>query len=359
MEQYTVQIYLVIFAMLVMSLMIGRNDLIEKQKKREFLAIFIIVMIAAAAEWIGVCLDGAGGKTRILHITAKILDHSLAPAVALCFVEIISETKHKKIFAFLIGGHALIEILSAYFGWIYYIDAQSNYQHGKFYWVYIAFYLGCSLYFVVQAWKFGGRYQNSNRIVLGTILFFLISGVMFGMISSKVRTDYICLAMATMLTYIYYSSIIAKTDVITGLMNRQSYEGRIQRINEPMFILFFDIDDFKDINDEYGHAYGDECLRIVGHAIQTIYSEKGYCYRIGGDEFCVMADHKIESIEEINRSFWKYMESKRRKDGRIPYVSVGYSRFDPAKNDCESCVKEADAQMYEWKQKSKAGRKNH
>ena len=73
---------------------------------------------------------------------------------------------------------------------------------GRFYWAYIAFYLGCSLYFVVQAGKFGERYQNSNRIVLGTILFFLISGVMFGMISSKVRTDYICLAMATMLTYI-------------------------------------------------------------------------------------------------------------------------------------------------------------
>ena len=68
--------------------------------------------------------------------------------------------------------------------------------------------------------------------------------------------------------YIYYSSIIVKTDVITGLMNRQSYEGR------------------------------------------------------------------------------------------IPYVSVGSSRFDPDKNDCESCVKEADLQMYEWKQRSKEERKN-
>ena len=68
--------------------------------------------------------------------------------------------------------------------------------------------------------------------------------------------------------YIYYSSIIVKTDVITGIMNRQSYEGR------------------------------------------------------------------------------------------IPYLSVGYSRFDPDKNDCESCVKEADLQMYEWKQRSKEERKN-
>ena len=68
--------------------------------------------------------------------------------------------------------------------------------------------------------------------------------------------------------YIYYSSIIVKTDVITGLMNRQSYEGR------------------------------------------------------------------------------------------IPYVSVDYSRFDPDKNDCESCVKEEDLQMYEWKQRSKEERKN-
>lgn len=45
-------------------------------------------------------------------------------------------------------------------------------------------------------------------------------------------------------------------------------------------------------------------------------------------------------------------------EGRIPYVSVGYSRFDSDKNDCESCVKEEDLQMYEWKQRSKEERKN-
>lgn len=358
MEQYTVQIYLVIFAMLVMILLVVRNDLIDKQKKNDFLAIFSIVIICSATEWMGVCLNGAGGSTRFLHIIVKLLDHCLAPAVALLFVEIISTKRHEKVFLLILGVHAIIQILSVHFGWIFYIDEQSNYYHRDFYWIYIAFYLGCSLYFIIEAWKFGGRYQNSNRIVLGMTLLFLLSGIGFGMVSSKVRTDYICLAMDTMLTYIYYSGIIEKTDVMTGLMNRRSYEGRLQRISDPMYILFFDVDDFKDVNDLYGHAYGDTCLRIVGNAIQTIYAGKGYCYRIGGDEFCVMLDHKIESIEKLNRSFWELMEEKRKKDARIPYVSVGYSRFDPEKNDCESCVKEADMQMYDWKQKSKQRRKN-
>lgn len=356
MEQYTVQIYLVIFAMLIMCLLVESNDLIEKQKKKEFMAIFIVIIFASMSEWCGIYLDGAGARTRVLHIIAKAMDHSLAPVVSFFFLRIISEKSHWRL-GIILGIHAALEILSGYFGWIYYVDAQSNYYHGEFYWVYVAFYLICSSYFVIEAWKFGGKYQYSNRIVLGLALLFLISGVAFGMISSNVRTDFICLAMDTMLIYIYYSGIIEKTDVMTGLMNRKSYEGRLQRINEPMYILFFDVDDFKNINDNYGHAYGDECLRIVGNAIRTIYAGKGYCYRIGGDEFCVMADKKIDSIEELNHSFWDYMKKERMKDKRVPYVSVGFSKFDPAKNDYESCVKEADVQMYEWKQKSKASRK--
>lgn len=356
MEQYTVQIYLVIFAMLIMCLLVGSNDLIEKQKKKDFMAIFIVIIVAAMAEWCGRYLDGAGAQTRFLHITVKAVDHSLAPVVTFLFAKIISEKGHR-VLGIVIVLHAVVEILSGFFGWIYYIDAQSNYYHGRFYWVYVLLYVGCSLYFVVQAWKFGEKYQSGNRIVLGLAMAFLISGIAFGMISSNVNTDYICLAMDTILIYIYYSGIVEKTDVMTGLMNRRSYEGRLQRINEPMYILFFDVDDFKDINDHYGHAYGDQCLRTVGYAIRTIYSGKGYCYRIGGDEFCVMADRKIDSIEELNRSFWNYMEEKRKKDSRIPYVSVGFSKYDPAVNDCENCVKEADIQMYEWKQKSKAGRK--
>ena len=81
MEQYTVQIYLVIFAMLIMCLLVGSNDLIEKQKKKDFMAIFIVIIVAAMAEWCGRYLDGAGAQTRFLHITVKAVDHSLAPVV--------------------------------------------------------------------------------------------------------------------------------------------------------------------------------------------------------------------------------------------------------------------------------------
>ncbi len=50
--------------------------------------------------------------------------------------------------------------------------------------------------------------------------------------------------------------------------------------NEGAAVLFFDVDDFKFVNDHYGHLYGDECLKRVAKTILNIYGEHGYCYRI-------------------------------------------------------------------------------
>ena len=50
----------------------------------------------------------------------------------------------------------------------------------------------------------------------------------------------------------------------------------------------FDVDDFKQINDRYGHIQGDLCLAGIAECIKKSYANFGYCYRIGGDEFCVL-----------------------------------------------------------------------
>lgn len=350
---YTATIYLAIFALITMILIVRNNDLLSERKKQQFNSIFIITIIATISEWFALFLNGTDPKMRVFHIIARTLDHSLAPMIAMIFCAIItSETRGRKMFLLMIV-HMLLQAASGYFGFIYYIDSSNIYHHGSCYWIYVAFYLSCSLYFVYEALKFGMHYQNSNASTLWFILFYMISGVVIGMIRSDVHIAYICLSVDTILLYIYYTEVVEKTDEVSGLLNRKSYESRLENQREDAVILFFDVDDFKRINDSYGHLYGDKALKTIGQVIKEVYGEKGSCYRIGGDEFCVILKKKLDQVDLINTEFMTALAWKRKEDIRLPFVSVGYAKFDHKKTDIESCIKKADIMMYERKYKNK------
>lgn len=350
---YTATIYLAIFALLTMILIVKNNALLSKVKKKQFIAIFIITIIAASSEWLALFLNGANPKTRWLHIVARTMDHSLAPLVAMIFCVIIASGEKARLLILPMILHAILEALSGYFGFIYYIDANNIYHHGSLYGIYVIFYLVCSLYFILQALKFGMKYQNNNGIILWLILVYMASGVVIGMMKSDVHIAYICLSVDTILVYIYYTEVIEKTDGLTGLLNRQSYEEAFRNQHEEAAVLFFDVDDFKFINDTYGHLYGDQCLKSIGKTILDVYKNKGNCYRIGGDEFCVILKKDLEQIDLLNTEFLTAMAWRRKSDTRIPFVSVGYAMFDPKETDMESCIKQADEMMYQTKRKKK------
>lgn len=351
--QYAVTIYMTLFALIILFMIVWSNDLLEKRKKVQFFGVFGIIIIAAIAEWLGVYLEDAPSELRIVHILAKTIDHSLAPLIGLMFVQVISSKIKRRCLWIPLVIHAVLELVSGWTGFIYYVDQNNHYSHGKYYWIYVVVYLFYSVYFLAQAWKFGNKYQNNNKAILGMVLLFFVSGVTIGMVYSQIRVAYICVAIDTIIIYEYYTGIIEKMDSMTGLLNRRSYESRIVNVEKEVQVLFFDVDNFKYINDNYGHQFGDECLRVIGRAIRTVYSANGHCYRIGGDEFCVLLEKKRGSVDNLYKQFFCYLDKVREEDKRIPYVSVGDARFDPKTTDIESAIKEADMKMYEWKQKKK------
>lgn len=311
---YTAIIYLEIFAMIIMALIVRKNDLLSAEKKKQFISIFIMIIIASSSEWLALFLNGTDPSTRWLHIIARMLDHSLAPLIAVIFCAIITSEDKSKILIVSMIIHAILEAVSGYCGFIYYVDAGNIYHHGTFYWIYVVFYLLCSLYFILEALQFGLRYQNNNGIILWLVLLHMISGVVIGMVRSDVHIAYLCLAIDTILVYIYYTEIIERTDGLTGLLNRHSYKEMFQNQNEKAAVLFFDVDDFKSVNDQYGHLYVDECLKFVGKAILDVYGDKGSCYRIGGDEFCVILKKGLDQIELLNEQLTNVLSSKRKSE---------------------------------------------
>lgn len=89
---------------------------------------------------------------------------------------------------------------------------------------------------------------------------------------------------------------LVRLDPLTGLCNRRALDDRLhyevarhRRNGRRFALLMLDLDDFKAINERFGHSGGDELLRDVGHALAAAVREQDTVARLGGDEFCVLA----------------------------------------------------------------------
>ena len=106
-------------------------------------------------------------------------------------------------------------------------------------------------------------------------------------------------------------AVMAETDFLTGLLNRRAFEGRLEQAvtqwsssDEVLAFILFDIDDFKGINDTYGHASGDEALKIVANLCRQTWRHSDVVARVGGEEFAVLchtrtADQAVQAAERM------------------------------------------------------------
>jgi len=91
-------------------------------------------------------------------------------------------------------------------------------------------------------------------------------------------------------------SHLARRDSLTELPNRLAFQERLQRAvrsGADCSIAMIDLDDFKQINDQWGHATGDHVLRVIGHRIQAILRETDFIARLGGDEFALILEGPV------------------------------------------------------------------
>lgn len=105
--------------------------------------------------------------------------------------------------------------------------------------------------------------------------------------------------------YIQVYRQLATEDTMTRLANRNAYELKIRDLiaSPPaeLTLILFDVDRMKQINDTYGHHAGDLALALTAKCILEVFGNMGDCYRIGGDEFCVMLTQNIQVDQELER----------------------------------------------------------
>jgi diguanylate cyclase (GGDEF)-like protein len=143
----------------------------------------------------------------------------------------------------------------------------------------------------------------------------------------------------------------AETDSLTGLLNRGAYEARLvaaiarcQRQREPLCLILLDLDHFKEVNDTYGHQYGDAYLKRMAEAMRTAVREAvDFPCRMGGDEFAIILFAEIPIAERVARKVLEAMDGK---------LSIGIARLEPG-DDITTLTARADAALYEAKHRGR------
>ena len=154
---------------------------------------------------------------------------------------------------------------------------------------------------------------------------------------------------------------MATRDVLTGLPNRALFADRLdvalaraRRRQEPFAVMLLDLDNFKEINDDFGHKVGDELLRVLGLRLAGILRESDTVARMGGDEFLFLFPEITgpQSTEVVARKILELVSNPYSIRNRRLNItgSIGISIYPNDGQDPDTLLKNADMAMYRAKE---------
>ena len=154
-----------------------------------------------------------------------------------------------------------------------------------------------------------------------------------------------------------YQEKLANTDSLTGSFNRRylnefsiEYLRIIKRENKNLSLLMVDIDDFKNINDTFGHETGDKVIKQLVSIIKDVVRENDLIVRFGGDEFLILLPNtNLINARLVGQKIADYID-KYNKDKEFNFtISMGISMFNKQDNSIEDMISRADNALYEAK----------
>ncbi len=330
------------------------DDILGRFNKTLFLLAYIMLLIIYNFEWLAVYLERVNSDLHFITTFSMGVVLFLGPSITALLALGMNDKKSKKLNYLVIFILALSFILgfSGFFSdAIFYYDEQNVYHRGEYYFIHLILVILSALTLFINTLRFGIRYQNKNISLLLLDFVIFTGALLVQFLFEGIWILWISYLIAIGFAYIYYATSVSQIDILTRILNRKCFDSQLYSIKSKAIILFFDVNKFKAINDTYGHAAGDYCLVEIAKAIKEVYGKSGYCYRIGGDEFSVILNKNLDSIDELNAKFHKII-SEKNYTLDLPTVSIGHSYFYPNETSIQTVIEEADAMMYKLKEES-------
>jgi len=167
-------------------------------------------------------------------------------------------------------------------------------------------------------------------------------------------------------TYERQLTKLAYLDPLTGLANRAYFKDQLRRAlanaatgGTSVAVFFFDLDDFKTLNDSMGHEAGDHVLKVVAERLQSCMRRGDIAARMGGDEFTLFIEgiHSTPQVLLLARRILASLHDPVGIDGRDVFIgtSLGIAVSEPAQNSVDELLRKADIAMYQAKSTGKGG----
>lgn len=349
---YSALIVVAIFAQLIMLSILETDNLVPQRSKIYFKISFIAYIFVSLFEWIYVFFDLKIENYLFIKNLSGVLMRLVAPAIPLMIGEAFSPFKNKSHLRLIIGINTVLQILSLTS--LFYIELRTPLASGNLYIVYELIFLYCFFSMFFNIYTFCKKHQSHNLYIIIMICIIMYFTNICQLFYSEFNIAWLSGTLTTIFLYVYYFSLINKLDPLTKLLNRRCYEYKINSISKNCAILILDVNKFKYINDTYGHSTGDLILKELSEVIKQTFSQDGYCFRTGGDEFCILLQKNLSNINNHLLDLNKNLSERRKSIELLPSISVGYAYYYKNQNTIQQTIELADSMMYKIKEKNNA-----
>ena len=346
-----------LFVLIFMCGLVKLSETLNPKQAKGFLATFILIGGISILEMISVLVDDGPVWLRWLNVMSNYLGFGLTPVVPICLAYTLERSKRMswgvKIAAAAEILYLLVLTVSLFSsGLVFTVDAANHYSRQKGFHIYMIMYYAGIMYLLVKTLEMARNFQNRGKELIYGLTGFLAVGTLVQVLIPSVHITWLCVTLNAVLYFLYCNEMWNQLDGLTGLLSQKSYLNRTLNLRpEDRLLIVMDLDDFKYINDTYGHLAGDRCLREIAGCLKKAYSRYGNCYRIGGDEFCVLL-REPEKEELCKEKFFWVMEKRRKVVSILPFVSYGSAELLEQESIRDTKAR-ADQKMYEDKKEHK------
>ncbi|ASF41305.1 GGDEF domain-containing protein [Halobacillus halophilus] len=175
------------------------------------------------------------------------------------------------------------------------VDPSShNYISGDYKDLHNALLIGQYIAICVMVVRNRGRISSPVKWIFLIFFALPIVGMFVQLFDKQLYFSWTSIVLVVLMAYTFLESTATEQDYLTNLYNRQSYETYLQHLIErerAFGIVLIDLNDFKHINDEYGHYKGDQVLIEFGRVLVDAFPNQALAARLGGDEFIVLVEN--------------------------------------------------------------------
>jgi len=364
-----IDIFAILILMIVLLNMRRFSDL-RSQPQRLFSLLALSIIVNIVADFLAHILDGSSSAAG-LEATVVLL-FILNPVTAYLWFLYTDyylfgdEQRLKKLMlpaAAPLAVNAVFALVNPLTGWMFTLDEDNTFHNGKLVFI---------LYSVIYVYMAAAAYQllrSRKKLAKGELLPMLLYALP-PFLGSLVQAYYYRVlliwpltALSLLVIYTFVQSKTIHTDHLTNLFNRREFDKRLMELTAKKHSdillagIVMDVDNFKQINDRYGHKAGDSALRAFCSVMRDSFRQDDFIARTGGDEFAVILELKTATqLDRILRRLQANINAFNRS-GALPFplsVSTGSGLFDPSTVSSPAVFFEMlDARMYENKKKKK------